>query len=113
MHKNLNAPVIGEIGSVACKIYEKKSSNLPLTNKDVFIEIGPLFGTATESIIRGLLNNITRTTTNKLYVYDSFKCDIHNSLIQKIVSHANNLDILGCIQYKPNAWISFESWFES
>ena len=113
MQKKINESITSEIGPIQEKLLFEKSKHIHLNHKDVFVEIGPIFGKATKSIVKGMLLNTKRTLTNKLYVYDSFKYDVNESYAEKILALAKQQNMLDLIQYKPNSWICFEKIFNN
>jgi len=99
MVKQLSKKIIGLIGLPEEKILFEKSKNIELNESDILVEIGPLFGRATDAIIRGLTLNPHYKRKNKLYVYDSFECDVNNFSAQEILNLAKEENMLSHIRF--------------
>ncbi|MAI29331.1 MAG: hypothetical protein CMP38_03885 [Rickettsiales bacterium] len=99
------------------KLLFELSKCINLDEKNILVEIGPLFGKSTYALCKGLKLNTSYDHKKTLYSFDAFECSINNSLSTQILNLAKKGNVTDLLKYtkrsefKKNIYVNYNEIF--
>ena len=72
----------------------ERAREVALEDEDCVVEFGAFFGRSTNCIAQGLSKNLSLSTKNFFYTYDSFECDVNGWFAPHVRAYADNANVL-------------------
>lgn len=108
--KNFNH-IPGMIEPIEQELLKAIAKSIEFDENDILIEYGAFFGRSTNCILEGVKNNKSYSSSNKLIIYDSFKCKSNGAFAKIVYQFAKGGKVETLIS-KDGDFLSFRRIFD-